>query len=106
MLYRFHIFNVARGFVGTSRLRKHGGNFVGELRSNPTRVDHVIYNAEGNGEYGAISFRREGGRLNPWFEGPKPRRAHIVLPVVDRARFPMHVQVGAQVLLLWLLDVY
>jgi hypothetical protein len=81
--------------VGTSRLRKKGGNFIGEMRSNALRVDHVMLSADGLSEYGAISFRREGGaaRLNPWLDGPQPRRAHIVLPVLDRARTPVRVEV-------------
>jgi len=92
---RYHIFNVARGMVGTSRLSKKGGNYIGEMRSNALRVDHVMLNAEGNAEYGAISFRREGGnRLNPWLDGPQPRRAHMVLPILDRARFPVSVEVS------------
>lgn len=89
----FSIYNVGKGHAGSGRLRRHGGNYIGCLKSNALRVDHVMLSADGKAEYGAISFRREGlGRSNPWIEGPQPRRAHIVLPVIDKDGMPFAVE--------------
>jgi hypothetical protein len=87
----FHIFNVAKGYQ-RERLRKGGGNYVGALVSNYLRMEHVMVDAEGRQEYGALSFRRVGID-NPWFPGPHPRCCHILLPVLSRDRTPTHIQV-------------
>lgn len=86
----FNIFNVSRGFQ-RGRLRKGSGNYVGSLESDALRIDHVILDATGSTELGALSFRRQGGHTNTWFEGPQPRKCYLSLPLLDKARCPVKV---------------
>jgi hypothetical protein len=86
----FNVFNVSRGFQ-RGRLRKGSGNYVGSLESDALRIDHVILDATGSNELGALSFRRQGGHTNTWFEGPQPRNCFLSLPLLDKARCPVAV---------------
>ena len=87
----FNIFNVSRGYQ-RGRLRKGSGNFVGSLVSDALRIDHVILDATGTAELGALSYRRRGEHFSStWFEGPQPRKCFFSLPLLDKARCPVKV---------------
>jgi hypothetical protein len=89
----FHIFNVMRGHVSNKRLQKDGGNFIGELTSSSNGHDHVMTSADGNFEYGAITYRKFGQRRRTVFEGPQPRKCHMLFPVLNIENVPSRVPV-------------
>lgn len=87
----FHIYNVMRGYLSRQRLRKYGGNFLGELRTSGFGLDHVMLSADGSLEYGAMSYRQPGQINNVLFDGPQPRRCQMLFPTLNADNIPTAV---------------
>jgi len=78
----YHFFDMSRG-VPSGNLSKKSGNYMGKLRSNFKKTEHVLYtNDFERKEAMSLLFDRPG-IFNQLSNGSQPRRLNIILPPIN-----------------------
>jgi len=86
----YHLFDMSRGSVNTSKMNKKSGNYLGKLRAaDSNRTEYTIVTAaKERKEIGAIAFDRNG-LVSQIKEGCQPRKMYVLLPEVSDENTPV-----------------